>query len=99
MGQCNDAFGAVKVALALQQAFKLPSVNDLPLSYAISWFEQKAVAVLLAMLKLNIQKIRLGPKAPAFVTPNMMAIFQEKFNISIIGADAAKDVSLMMKGQ
>jgi hydroxylamine reductase len=98
VGQCNDSYGAVVIALALQKAFGLKSVNDLPISYAISWFEQKAVAVLLAMLKLNIQNIRLGPKAPAFVTPSMYKLLQDNFKLSITG-DVQKDMSLMLKGQ
>jgi hydroxylamine reductase len=99
-GQCNDAYSAVVVAQALQNAFGAKSINDLPLSYAVSWFEQKAVAVLLAMLKLDIKNIRLGPKAPAFVTPNMFKIFSDNFNISITGSlDGKNEVRKMMAGQ
>jgi hydroxylamine reductase len=80
MGQCNDAYSAVKVAQALAEAFKV-SVNDLPLSLVISWYEQKAVAVLLSLLYLGIRNIRLGPSLPAFITPNMLKVLVEKFNI------------------
>ncbi|HEX9862279.1 MAG TPA: hydroxylamine reductase [Candidatus Bathyarchaeia archaeon] len=88
MGQCNDAYSAVKVAQALAEAFKV-SVNDLPLSLVISWYEQKAVAVLLSLLYLGIRNIRLGPSLPAFITPNMLKVLVEKFNIMpITNADA-----------
>jgi hydroxylamine reductase len=80
MGQCNDAYSAVKVAQALAEAFKVP-INDLPLSLILSWYEQKAVAVLLSLLYLGIRNIRLGPSLPAFITPNMLKVLVEKFNI------------------
>jgi len=73
MGQCNDAYGAIQVALALAEAFKC-EVNDLPLSLVISWFEQKAVAVLLTLLALGVKGIRIGPALPAFVSPNVMKV-------------------------
>ena len=80
MGQCNDAYGAVKVALALAEAFKC-GVNDLPLSLVLSWYEQKAVCILLTLLSLGIKDIRLGPTLPAFVSPNVLKILVEKFAI------------------
>ncbi|MFO0817657.1 MAG: hydroxylamine reductase [Pirellulales bacterium] len=83
MGQCNDAYGAIKVAAALADAFGC-GVNDLPLSLVISWFEQKAVAVLLTLLHLGVKGIRLGPAPPAFVTPNVFRILQEKFDLKLI---------------
>lgn len=67
MGQCNDAYGAIQVAVALSQAFGC-SVNELPLSYVLSWYEQKAVCILLTLLHLGIQNIRLGPSLPAFLS-------------------------------
>ncbi|MBX7245380.1 MAG: hydroxylamine reductase [Candidatus Sumerlaeaceae bacterium] len=91
MGQCNDAYGAVQVALALAKAFEC-GVNDLPLSLVISWFEQKAVAVLLTLLHLGVKNIRLGPALPAFITPNVLAILHEKYGLSPIGTDAVADV-------
>lgn len=91
MGQCNDAYGAIQVALALANAFNC-SVNDLPLTMCISWFEQKAVAVLLTLLALDVKGIRLGPALPAFVTPNVLAILVERFGLQGIGTDAAADV-------
>jgi hydroxylamine reductase len=80
MGQCNDAYSAIKVASALAQAFEC-EVNDLPLSMILSWFEQKAVAILLTLLYLGIKDMRLGPKLPAFITPAVLNVLVEKFNI------------------
>jgi hydroxylamine reductase len=80
VGQCNDAYSAVKIALALADAFKC-GVNDLPLSFVLSWYEQKAVVILLSLLSLGIKNIRLGPTLPAFVTPNILNFLVEKFNI------------------
>jgi len=79
-GQCNDAYSAVQIALALAGAFDC-GVNDLPLSLIISWYEQKAVAILLTLLHLGIQDIRLGPSLPAFVTPSVLRVLVDKFNI------------------
>jgi len=84
MGQCNDAYSAIKVASALAGAFGC-GVNDLPLSLVVSWYEQKAVAVLLALLHLGVKNIRLGPKLPAFLTPALIGVLVEKFNIMPIG--------------
>ena len=80
IGQCNDAYSAVKIALALADAFKV-SVNKLPLSLVLSWYEQKAVAILLSLLYLGIKNIRIGPSLPAFITPNILKVLVEKFNI------------------
>jgi hydroxylamine reductase len=79
-GQCNDAYSAIKVAVALAQAFDC-GVNDLPLSLILSWYEQKACAILLTLLHLGIKNIRLGPSLPAFVTPNVLNVLVEKFAI------------------
>ncbi|MCX7716902.1 MAG: hydroxylamine reductase [Candidatus Sumerlaeaceae bacterium] len=95
MGQCNDAYGAVQVALALARAFEC-GVNDLPLTLVISWFEQKAVAVLLTLLHLGVKGIRLGPALPAFITPNVLKVLQEQFDLKPIGTNAAADVELVM---
>jgi len=80
IGQCNDAYSAIKIAGALADAFKC-EVNDLPLSMVLSWYEQKAVAILLTLLCLGIKDIRLGPSLPAFITPNILNVLVEKFNI------------------
>jgi len=80
IGQCNDAYSAIQIASALAQAFGC-GVNDLPLSLVLSWYEQKAVAILLTLLHLGIKNIRLGPSLPAFVSPNVLKVLVEKFNI------------------
>jgi hydroxylamine reductase len=80
VGQCNDAYSAIQIAVALANAFEC-GVNDLPLSMVLSWYEQKAVAILLTLLYLGIKDIRLGPSLPAFVTPNVLGILVDKFNI------------------
>ncbi|NLA87504.1 MAG: hydroxylamine reductase, partial [Clostridiales bacterium] len=83
MGQCNDAFSAIKVAVALAAAFNC-GVNDLPLTMVLSWYEQKAVCILLTLLSLGIKNIYLGPTLPAFVSPNVLNYLVENFNISPI---------------
>lgn len=80
VGQCNDAYSAIQIASALAEAFEC-QVNDLPLSFILSWYEQKAVVILLSLLHLGIKNIRLGPSLPAFITPAVLKILQEKFNI------------------
>ncbi|MHC4470655.1 MAG: hydroxylamine reductase, partial [Planctomycetota bacterium] len=90
MGQCNDAYGAIKVAVALAGALEC-GVNDLPLTLVVSWFEQKAVAVLLTLLHLGVTGIRIGPKPPAFVTPNVFAVLQERWNLQLTGENAEAD--------
>jgi hydroxylamine reductase len=82
-GQCNDAYSAVQIATALAKAFNV-GVNELPLSLIISWYEQKAVCVLLALLHLGIQNIRLGPSLPAFITPNVLGVLVKNFAIKPI---------------
>ncbi len=79
-GQCNDSYSAIKIALALAEAFKC-SVNSLPLSLILSWYEQKAVCILLTLLSLGIKNIRLGPTLPAFISPNVLKVLVDKFNI------------------
>lgn len=80
IGQCNDAYSAIQIAVALANAFEV-GVNDLPLSLILSWYEQKAVAILLTLLALGIKNIRLGPSLPAFLTPAVLDVLVEKFNI------------------
>jgi len=82
-GQCNDAYSAIQIAVALSKAFGC-TVNDLPLSLVLSWYEQKAVCILLTLLHLGIKNIRLGPSLPAFVTPDVLNVLVEKFNIAPI---------------
>jgi hydroxylamine reductase len=80
VGQCNDAYSAVQIAVALAQAFQT-DVNSLPLSLVLSWYEQKAVAILLTLLSLGLRNIRLGPSLPAFVSPTVLGVLVDKFNI------------------
>jgi hydroxylamine reductase len=80
IGQCNDAYSAIQIAVALSKAFNC-GVNDLPLSMILSWYEQKAVAILLTLFYLGIKNIRLGPSLPAFITPNVLNVLVDKFNI------------------
>jgi hydroxylamine reductase len=83
MGQCNDAYSAIQVAVALSKAFNV-SVNELPLSMILSWYEQKAVAILLTLLYLGIKDMRLGPSLPAFITSNVLDVLVKNFNIKPI---------------
>ena len=83
MGQCNDAYSAIQVAVALAEAFGC-GVNDLPLSMVLSWYEQKAVCILLTLLYLGIKNIYLGPTLPAFISPNVLNFLVENYNISPI---------------
>ena len=83
IGQCNDAYSAIQIAVALAEAFGC-GVNDLPLSMVLSWYEQKAVCILLTLLHLGIRNIRLGPTLPAFLSPNVLAFLVEKYNIAPI---------------
>jgi hydroxylamine reductase len=83
VGQCNDAYSAIQIAIALSKAFNV-GVNELPLSLILSWYEQKAVAILLTLLYLGIRNIRLGPSLPAFVTPNVLDVLVKNFNIQPI---------------
>ena len=84
IGQCNDAYSAVKIAMALADAFDC-GVNDLPLSMVLSWYEQKACVILLSLLHLGIKDIRLGPSLPAFITPAVLDVLVQNFNIMPIG--------------
>ncbi len=95
MGQCNDAYSAIKVAVALAEAFGC-GVNELPLSIVLSWYEQKAVCILLTLLSLGIRNIRLGPTLPAFISPNVFKILVEKFNIMPI-TTPEEDLAAMLK--
>jgi hydroxylamine reductase len=88
MGQCNNAYGAIQVAIALSKAFNC-GVNDLPLTIVLSWFEQKALAVLLTLLALGVKGIRLGPMPPAFVTPNIFRILQDKYDLMLTSDGSA----------
>ena len=95
MGQCNDAYSAIKVALELSKAFNC-SVNELPLSIILSWYEQKAVCVLLSLLYLGVENIHLGPTMPAFVSDNVLKILVDKFKIKPI-TTPKKDLEEILK--
>lgn len=93
-GQCNDAYSAIQIALGLADAFDC-QVNDLPLSMILSWFEQKAVCILLTLLHLGIQDMRLGPSLPAFVGPNVLNVLVEKFGLQPIST-AEQDLKAVL---
>ena len=97
-GQCNDSYSLAVIALKLKEVFGLKDINELPISYDIAWYEQKAVAVLLALLYLGVKGIRLGPTLPAFLSPNVAKVLVEKFNIKPIGS-VQEDIAAMMKGE
>ncbi|HWO96244.1 MAG TPA: hydroxylamine reductase [Bacillus sp. (in: firmicutes)] len=94
LGQCNNSVSTVKIALALADAFEC-EVNELPVSIVLSWFEQKAVAILLGLFSLGIQDIRIGPKPPEFISPGVMQVLQETFNLKLIG-DVEEDMAAML---
>ena len=97
-GQCNDSYSLAVIALKLKEAFGLDNINELPISYDIAWYEQKAVAVLLALLHLGVKGIRLGPTLPAFLSPNVANVLIEKFNIKPIGT-VEEDIAAIMSGK
>ncbi len=88
-GQCNDSYSLAVIALKLKEVFELNDINDLPISYNIAWYEQKAVIVLLALLYLGIKNIKLGPTLPGFLSPNVATVLVEKFGLSSI--DSVQD--------
>jgi hydroxylamine reductase len=97
-GQCNDSYSLAVIALKLREAFDLENINDLPISFDIAWYEQKAVAVLLALLHLGVKGIRLGPTLPAFLSPNVAKVLVETFDIKPIGT-VEEDIHAMMEGK
>jgi len=97
-GQCNDCYSLAVIALKLKEVFGLDDINDLPISFDIAWYEQKAVAVLLALLFLGVKGIRLGPTLPAFLSPTVINVLVEKFDIKPIGT-FAEDIEAMMAGK
>lgn len=95
LGQCNNSISAVKIAVALADAFGC-SVNELPLSIVLSWFEQKAVAILLGLFSLGVQNVYIGPKPPEFITPGVLGVLQQHFNLKLTG-DATLDLAAMLQ--
>ena len=96
-GQCNDCYSLAVIAMKLRDAFGMEHINDLPLSFDIGWYEQKAAAVLLALLSLGIKGIRLGPTLPAFISPTVLDVLVEKFDIKPTG-DVDEDIAAIMAG-
>jgi hydroxylamine reductase len=94
-GQCNDSYSLAVIALKLKEVFELEDINDLPISYNIAWYEQKAVIVLLALLSLGVKNIHLGPTLPSFLSPNVASVLVEKFGIAGIGTPK-EDVELFL---
>ena len=92
LGQCNNSGSAAKIAIALADAFEC-TVNDLPLTIVLSWFEQKAVAVLLGLFSLGVQNIHVGPSAPKFISPGVLGVLQDTFNLQLISGDAKADLA------
>lgn len=97
-GQCNDSYSLAVIALKLKEVFGFEDINDLPISYDIAWYEQKAVTVLLSLLFLGVKGIRLGPTLPAFLSPNVVKVLVEKFDIKPIGS-VEEDIAAMMAGK
>ena len=97
-GQCNDCYSLAVIALKLKEAFGLKDVNELPLSFDIAWYEQNAVAVLLALLSLGFKGIRLGPTLPAFLSPGVAKVLADTFQIRGI-TDPSADITAMMDGK
>jgi hydroxylamine reductase len=96
-GQCNDSYSLAVIALKLKEVFGLDDINELPISFDLAWYEQKAVAVLLALLYLGVKGLRLGPTLPAFLSPGVAKVLVENFNIKPIG-EVSADVEAMMAG-
>jgi len=97
-GQCNDSYSLAVIALKLKEVFELDDINDLPISFDIGWYEQKAVIVLLALLYLGVKGIRLGPTLPAFLSPNVVKVLVENFDIKPTG-EVKADIEAMMAGK
>ena len=96
-GQCNDSYSLAVIALKLKEAFGLEDINELPLSFDIGWYEQKAIAVLLALLSLGVKGIRVGPTLPAFLSPNVAKVLIDTFGLKLITTPEA-DIAGMMAG-
>ncbi len=97
-GQCNDSYSLAVIALKLKEVFGLDDINELPISFDIAWYEQKAVTVLLALLHLGVKGIRLGPTLPAFLSPHVVKVLVENFDIKPTG-EVRSDIEAMMAGE
>jgi hydroxylamine reductase len=98
MGQCNDAYSAIQTAAALSKAFGA-GINELPLTLVLSWFEQKAVAILLTLLSLNIRSMRIGPTPPAFISANVFEFLKKEFDLRLIGDSPQEDLKAILAGK
>ncbi len=96
-GQCNDSYSLVLIAQKLAEAFGVTDINDLPLSFDIAWYEQKAIAILLALVHMGVKNIRRGPTLPGFLTPKMVKVMAAKFNVKTIG-EVSEDIEAMLSG-
>ena len=96
-GQCNDCYALVTLALKLREVFGVQDLGDLPISFDIPWYDQKSVAVLLALCYLGVKGVRLGPTHPAFLSPAVKRVLEERFDLKRIGT-AEEDVVAMMAG-
>ncbi|MFW6082520.1 MAG: hydroxylamine reductase, partial [Chloroflexota bacterium] len=97
-GQCNDSYSLVVIAQKLAEAFELGDINELPVSYDVAWYEQKAVIVLLALLSLGVKNIRLGPTLPAFISPGIQEVLTQKLDLKPIDT-VERDVPALMAGE
>ncbi|HMA75839.1 MAG TPA: hypothetical protein VKO43_00860, partial [Candidatus Krumholzibacteriaceae bacterium] len=97
-GQCNDSYSLAVIALKLKEVFGIDDINELPISFDIAWYEQKAVTVLLALLSLGVKGIRLGPTLPAFLSQNVLQVLVDKFDIKPVG-EVKEDIEAMMAGR
>jgi hydroxylamine reductase len=96
-GQCNDSYSLILIAQELAEALDLTDINELPLSFDIAWYEQKAIAILLALFHLGVKNLRRGPTIPGFLTPNMAKVMVEKFKVKTIG-EVSEDIKAMLSG-
>jgi hydroxylamine reductase len=97
-GQCNDSYSLVVIAQKLAEAMDVDDINELPISYDISWYEQKAVAILLALLHLGVKGIRLGPTLPAFISDGVLNVLVDKFDLKPINT-VEDDINAMLEGK
>ncbi len=97
-GQCNDCYSLAVIALKLKEALDLDDINELPLSFDIAWYEQKAVCIFLALLSLGLKKIRIGPTLPAFISKNVLQTIIDKFDVKAI-KNPKEDIKAMMLGK
>ncbi|MGR3292778.1 MAG: hydroxylamine reductase, partial [Candidatus Scalindua sp.] len=96
-GQCSDTYSLILIAQKLAEALDLTDINELPLSFDIAWYEQKAIAILLALFHLGVKNLRRGPTLPGFLTPNMVNVMVKEFKVKPIG-EVSEDIKAMLSG-